>query len=52
MSSPSNAGMVAYFDAHNAYVQQLHATNGMLSEYSHQILPQLMQVKCATKQII
>ncbi|XP_059476432.1 uncharacterized protein LOC132197273 isoform X7 [Neocloeon triangulifer] len=43
MSSPSNAALASYFDAHNAYVQQLHATNGMLEEYSQQILPQLMQ---------
>ncbi|XP_065351576.1 uncharacterized protein Stacl isoform X13 [Cloeon dipterum] len=43
MSSPSNAGLASYFDAHNAYVQQLHATNGMLEEYSQQILPQLLQ---------
>ncbi|CAL4209492.1 unnamed protein product, partial [Meganyctiphanes norvegica] len=39
----SNASLAAYFDAHNAYVQQLHATNGMLTEYHHTSLPSLME---------
>nr|XP_027216949.1 nostrin-like isoform X1 [Penaeus vannamei] len=39
----SNASLASYFDAHNAYVQQLHATNGMLQEYHHTTLPALLQ---------
>ncbi|CAM1332317.1 Uncharacterised protein g10840 [Pycnogonum litorale] len=33
----------AYYDAHNRYVQQLHATNGMNEEYYNQTLPSLME---------
>ncbi|KAJ8888048.1 hypothetical protein PR048_007534, partial [Dryococelus australis] len=43
MSSPSTASLAGYFDSHNAYIQQLHATNGMLDQYNHDTLPQLLQ---------
>ncbi|XP_066950480.1 uncharacterized protein Stacl isoform X17 [Macrobrachium rosenbergii] len=39
----TNASLAAYFDAHNAYVQQLHATNGMLQEYNRSTLPTLLE---------
>lgn len=32
-----------YLDTHNAYVQQLHATNAMLEAYHMDTLPQLLQ---------
>lgn len=32
-----------YIDAHNAYVQQLHATNAMLEAYNCDTVPQLLQ---------
>ncbi|KAH8297036.1 hypothetical protein KR044_003875 [Drosophila immigrans] len=41
--SPSQHSLTEYIDAHNAYVQQLHATNGMLEAYHCDTLPQLMQ---------
>lgn len=45
MSSPSNnATLAAYLDAHNTYVTQLHATNGMVETYSRETLPLLLQV--------
>ncbi|XP_017768879.1 PREDICTED: uncharacterized protein LOC108557015 [Nicrophorus vespilloides] len=43
LTSPSTDTLSAYFDSHNAYVQQLHATNGMLDEYGKETLPQLLQ---------
>ncbi|GLV34333.1 Stac-like [Carabus blaptoides fortunei] len=43
LSAPTTQSLSAYFDSHNAYVQQLHATNGMLDEYSKNTLPQLLQ---------
>ncbi|XP_043216928.1 uncharacterized protein LOC122379073 isoform X12 [Amphibalanus amphitrite] len=43
VSSPSNATLAAYFDAHNAYVQQLHAANAMVSEFNGSTHPQLLQ---------
>ncbi|XP_046984822.1 SH3 and cysteine-rich domain-containing protein isoform X3 [Schistocerca americana] len=43
MSNPTNAAMAAYLDCHNSYVQQLHATNGMLDQYHTETLPQLLQ---------
>ncbi|KAK8392919.1 hypothetical protein O3P69_013145 [Scylla paramamosain] len=39
----SNASLASYFDAHNAYVQQLHATNSMFQEYHNTTLPALLQ---------
>lgn len=45
MASPSNtATLSAYLDAHNNYVTQLHATNGMVETYAHDTLPLLLQV--------
>lgn len=41
---PTTSSLANYFDAHNAYVQQLHATNGMLDQYHQETLPQLLQV--------
>lgn len=41
--NPSQHSLTEYIDAHNAYVQQLHATNGMLEAYHGDTLPQLMQ---------
>lgn len=35
--------LTEYIDAHNAYVQQLHATNAMLETYQCETVPQLMQ---------
>uniref|UniRef100_A0A8W7PV55 Uncharacterized protein n=1 Tax=Anopheles coluzzii TaxID=1518534 RepID=A0A8W7PV55_ANOCL len=35
--------LTQYIDSHNAYVQQLHATNAMLEAYHCETLPQLMQ---------
>lgn len=32
-----------YIDSHNAYVQQLHATNAMLEAYNCDTVPQLLQ---------
>ncbi|XP_065155668.1 uncharacterized protein Stacl isoform X2 [Atheta coriaria] len=43
LSSPSTETLSGYFNSHNAYVQQLHATNGMLDEYGKETLPQLLQ---------
>ena len=44
VSSPSNSTLAAYFDAHNAYVQQLHAANAMVHEFNGSTQPQLLQV--------
>ncbi|XP_050536374.1 uncharacterized protein LOC126902806 isoform X2 [Daktulosphaira vitifoliae] len=44
LSSPnSSASLSSYLDAHNAYVTQLHATNGMVDQYNQFVLPQLLQ---------
>ncbi|XP_075235389.1 SH3 and cysteine-rich domain-containing protein isoform X1 [Lycorma delicatula] len=44
MNSPnSTATLATYLDAHNNYVTQLHATNGMVDQYYHETLPQLLQ---------
>uniref|UniRef100_A0A1V1FKT3 Putative cysteine-rich protein 13 n=1 Tax=Reticulitermes speratus TaxID=60591 RepID=A0A1V1FKT3_9NEOP len=40
---PTTTSLSSYFDAHNAYVQQLQATNGMLDQYHQETLPQLLQ---------
>lgn len=46
LSSPnSSASLSSYLDAHNAYVTQLHATNGMVEQYDQHVLPQLLQVR-------
>ncbi|XP_068897067.1 uncharacterized protein Stacl isoform X8 [Tenebrio molitor] len=43
LSGPTTESLSSYFNTHNAYVQQLHATNGMLEEYGKDTLPQLLQ---------
>ncbi|CAH1154321.1 unnamed protein product [Phaedon cochleariae] len=43
LSSPSNDSLSAYFNTHNAYIQQLHATNGMMEEFGKNTLPSLLQ---------
>ena len=35
----------ALSEAHNNYVQQLHAANGMIDQYYKETLPQLLQVR-------
>ena len=41
----NNAGSAtALTEAHNNYVQQLHAANGMIDQYYRETLPQLLQV--------
>ncbi|RWS05524.1 tyrosine-protein kinase Fer-like protein, partial [Dinothrombium tinctorium] len=32
-----------YYESHNNYVQQLHASNGMLKQYQSEILPSLLE---------
>ena len=39
------ASAAAALDAHNDYVQQLRAANGMIQQYYRETLPQLLQVK-------
>ncbi|GAB6026600.1 hypothetical protein CHUAL_013011 [Chamberlinius hualienensis] len=39
----SPSAMEAYIDAHNAYVQQLHATNAIIDEYNNSTLPHLLE---------
>ncbi|KAJ8976792.1 hypothetical protein NQ317_014135 [Molorchus minor] len=43
LSTPSTESLSAYFNTHNAYIQQLHATNGMMEEYGKSTLPSLLQ---------
>ncbi|GJQ87483.1 hypothetical protein Trydic_g19242 [Trypoxylus dichotomus] len=43
LTTPTTDSLSAYFNSHNTYIQQLHATNGMLEEYSKDTLPQLLQ---------
>ena len=38
------ASATALTEAHNNYVQQLHAANGMIDQYYKETLPQLLQV--------
>ena len=38
------ASATALTEAHNNYVQQLHAANGMVDQYYRDTLPQLLQV--------
>lgn len=35
--------LTMYLDSHNAYVQQLHATNAMMETYHMETIPQLTQ---------
>lgn len=41
--NPTQHSLTQYIDAHNAYVQQLHATNAMLEAYNCETVPQLLQ---------
>ncbi|XP_018568029.1 uncharacterized protein LOC108908470 [Anoplophora glabripennis] len=43
LAAPSTESLSAYFNTHNAYIQQLHATNGMMEEYGKCTLPSLLQ---------
>lgn len=43
-SNPSPASYANLVENHNNYVQQLHATNGMVDQYYNYSLPQLLQV--------
>lgn len=40
----SDKNLAAYHEAHNNYVQQLHACNGMLKLYQSDILPTFLEV--------
>jgi hypothetical protein len=40
---PTQHSLTEYIDSHNAYVQQLHATNAMLEAYNCDTMPQLLQ---------
>lgn len=40
---PTQHSLTLYIDSHNAYVQQLHATNAMLEAYNCETVPQLLQ---------
>lgn len=41
--NPTQQTLTLYIDSHNAYVQQLHATNAMLEFYHCDTVPQLLQ---------
>lgn len=41
--NPTQLSLTEYIDAHNAYVQQLHATNAMLEAYHCDTMPSLLQ---------
>ncbi|XP_028966591.1 uncharacterized protein LOC100905273 [Galendromus occidentalis] len=41
--SRSPQKLADYYDAHNMYVQQLHATNGMIDQYYTVTLPKLLE---------
>ena len=41
--NPNQNSLTQYIDAHNAYIQQLHATNAMLEAYNCETVPQLLQ---------
>ncbi|XP_022649695.1 uncharacterized protein LOC111245510 isoform X3 [Varroa destructor] len=41
--SRSPQKLAEYYDAHNLYVQQLHATNGMIEQYYSVTLPKLLE---------
>ncbi|GFS67083.1 uncharacterized protein NPIL_698301 [Nephila pilipes] len=43
LSHRSHTKLAEYYDMHNAYVQQLHAANGMLEHYSRDTLPKLLE---------
>lgn len=39
---PTQQTLSHFIDSHNAYVQQLHATNAMLEAYHYETIPQLL----------
>lgn len=41
--NPTQHSLTQYIDSHNAYVQQLHATNAMLEAHNCETVPQLLQ---------
>lgn len=41
--NPTQHSLIEYIDSHNAYVQQLQATNAMLETYNIETVPQIMQ---------
>lgn len=41
----SNQSLAQYYEAHNAYIQQLRGANSMLKEYHLETLPALLQVR-------
>jgi hypothetical protein len=43
ISSQNPQHLSEYHEAHNNYVQQLHATNGMIKLYHGDILPRLLE---------
>ncbi|GIX95235.1 uncharacterized protein CEXT_731401 [Caerostris extrusa] len=43
LSHRSHTKLAEYYDMHNAYVQQLHAANGMLAHYNTDTLPKLLE---------
>lgn len=43
ISHKSHTKLAEYYDMHNAYVQQLHAANGMLEHYNRETLPKLLE---------
>ncbi|XP_076346314.1 uncharacterized protein LOC143244822 isoform X2 [Tachypleus tridentatus] len=43
MTVRTHSQLAEYYDMHNAYVQQLHAANGMLEHYYSQTLPSLLE---------
>lgn len=45
MNGPSTQALANYINAHNEYVCQLALTNGMLSHFHSETLPQLLQVR-------
>lgn len=52
LSSPTSSATLSNFiDAHNAYVRQLHATNGMVEQYTKDTLPALLQVRFSCNNI-
>ncbi|XP_035225403.1 serine/threonine-protein kinase mrck-1-like isoform X1 [Stegodyphus dumicola] len=43
ISHRSHTKLAEYYDMHNAYVQQLHAANGMIDHYIKETLPKLLE---------
>lgn len=41
--TPTQITLTNYLDSHNAYVQQLHATNAMMETYHMETIPQMTQ---------